>query len=456
MKTIILSSKGLRNLVNSSYSGNVFTIFFGSKKCELSNNYAEFISPKVSKIHRNDNTIDSMRFDFNLDEFSEIFSDDILAILKKLSSGNPIEINENQSFMLQIISLMLENDELLDIVIDNFPNFVNETNFDERLNYLKLYHHFLEQNENKKHQELIDYISSHFHSIEKNKLLRFSRPILLMILSNENLKLESEDSLFDFINQIYSNSESNNNNDDIEMQKFYSCIDFSELSDEKLKAIFQSIDSTKMTDELWKKICESYRIDIHSKKQSNQSRYTFVRKNFIFDGDSQNSFSGILAHLTNESNGNVHDNGTIVVTSSSVFSNDYHPKNAVDFNNNSKFFCSANQPNSWICYDFKDRKVQPSFYTIRTRIDGDATHHHPKFWVIEGSNDESDWKVLDTRNDITSLHLKNTVQTFKIQTRLSLNESFRFLRFRQTGLSSAGYNYLNFAALEYFGFLYEK
>lgn len=452
MKPVILSSKGLANLVNSALSGNDFTFSFGSKCVQINNNYAEFISPKVSKLHRDDNTANSISFDFNLNEYPDIFSDDVLLLLKNLSSGNLIEIDENQSFKFQIISLILGNDELLDIIIEKFPNFVNEANFDERLKYLELYHHFLSKGN--EHHEFIDYISSHFYSIEKNKLLRFSRSILYTIISNDHLKLESEDSLVDFINQIFESRSENDN--DIGINKFISCVDFSELSEEKLKTVLNRIDHKQMITELWVKICGCYGSNIQMKKQSTPNRYTFLRKNIDYNGDATKSFEGIIDYLTKISNGNVHDNGTIVATSSSVYSNDYHPKFATDYNNHAKFFCTQNQPNSWICYDLKNRKIHPTFYTVRTRIDGDATHHHPMFWVIEGSNDNNDWKNLDTRNDIAILKLKNTVQTFKIQAQLSLNESFRYIRFRQTGLSSASYNYLNFSALEYFGFLYES
>lgn len=169
MKSITLSHKSLKNILNSALSGNNFTFSFGSKNIQLVNSYAEFISPKVSKMHHDDNTIDSISFDFNLDEYPEIFSDDVLELLKKLSSGYSIEIDENQSFKFQIISFILGNDELLDVILENFPNFVNESNFDERLKYLELYHHFLKESKGNKHKELIDYISGHFNSISKEK-----------------------------------------------------------------------------------------------------------------------------------------------------------------------------------------------------------------------------------------------------------------------------------------------
>lgn len=49
-------------------------------------------------------------------------------------------------------------------------------------------------------------------------------------------------------------------------------------------------------------------------------------------------------------------------------------------------------------FDFKYRKVRPNYYSIRS-CDGS----HLKNWVIEGSNNQDYWEILDTRNDETSL-----------------------------------------------------
>lgn len=269
--------------------------------------------------------------------------------------------------------------------------------------------------------------------------------------------MENEDSLIDFIHQIFSAESENEEENNICINKFYSYVDFSELSEEALKTVLNRIDHEKMPLELWNRICECFKSNIQLKNISTANRYTFSRKNLEFNGDSTKSFEGIIAYLTKQCNGNVHEKGVVDVSATSVYSGSYPPKFAVDFNDHVNFYCSQNAEDSSICYDFKDKKVQPSSYSIEIRlINSSTTHHHPINWVIEGSNDKANWKILDSRNkDNSSFDVNNIVKTFKMQTNLSINECFQYIRLRQTGKSSANSDYLSFTSLEYFGYLYE-
>lgn len=55
-------------------------------------------------------------------------------------------------------------------------------------------------------------ISSHFYQIDKKKLFNLPRPIIFSIISNEHLKTENEDSLLDFIQEIFSKSNEDEEN----------------------------------------------------------------------------------------------------------------------------------------------------------------------------------------------------------------------------------------------------
>ena len=88
--------------------------------------FAEFISPKVSKIHQSDPTIDS--FCFNKDIQGLTNSKNALSKFQLLSTGNSISINEEESFQMKIISLLLGNEELFFRINKLFPQVVNEKN----------------------------------------------------------------------------------------------------------------------------------------------------------------------------------------------------------------------------------------------------------------------------------------------------------------------------------------
>ena len=175
-------------------------------------------------------------------------------------------------------------------------------------------------------------------------------------------------------------------------------------------------------------------------------------REFVYD--SSKPLEGVIAHLTRECGGNVHDKGIVNVTASSVYNDDsdYHPKNAVDLGTDS-LYCSKNEKDTWICYDFKERCVIPTSYSVRSQGNGPG-NSHLKSWVIEVSNDGSSWTEIDRRDNNNDLNDKYATANFKISKVPS--ESFRFFRLKQTGPNHRGYDYLAISSLEIFGTLFEK
>ena len=156
---------------------------------------------------------------------------------------------------------------------------------------------------------------------------------------------------------------------------------------------------------------------------------------------------GIIAYLTRECGGNVHNKGIITVTGTAT---DYGPRNAVDFGTDSVYESTC-KPNSWICYNFKDRRLLPTSYSLKSYGYGPGGDH-PKSWVIEVSNDGSLWTEID-RRDNNDLNDKSVTVNFKISDVPSA--SFRFFRLRQTEKNHRGNDYLFLSALEIFGTLIE-
>lgn len=226
----------------------------------------------------------------------------------------------------------------------------------------------------------------------------------------------------------------------------------SEQTKNKINEIYEKLDIiTKDSIEIHKK-CEyaCNRVDQFPNKINNIENVS----NKIFEKVCEtlylshpfNCSFGIIHQLTKECGGNVSDKGIVDITASSTYSA-YLPKNATY--NSKNDFMSENIENSWLKYDFKNKKVCPTYYIIRS-INACEGNGQLMNWVIEGSNSDSsnDWTILDSRNNITSLDDRNAVQSFSIQ-----NPSifYRYLRIRQTGKNSGGNNYLKISALEYFG-----
>jgi hypothetical protein len=108
-----------------------------------------------------------------------------------------------------------------------------------------------------------------------------------------------------------------------------------------------------------------------------------VRRKYDFDLP-----HGIIAHLTKELRGNVRDRCVIEVTSGSfekvTQEADSVAKNAADLEAATSFasaFRSSPEDiphtrNNWICYDFKDKRIVPTYYAIRTSRGFMTGGHH--------------------------------------------------------------------------------
>jgi hypothetical protein len=154
------------------------------------------------------------------------------------------------------------------------------------------------------------------------------------------------------------------------------------------------------------------------------------------------SLDGIIAHLSSECGGNVHDRGIVHITSKSVLNDSYPPKLAADLQSTT-YFHSIGEPGQWLCYDFKDRRVRPTHYSVHAH----SNDLYLRSWVFEGSLDGSSWSLLDEQKDNSTTNSSHPIGTFS----LSQSSAFRFLRLRQTGKNTQGNDYLVLFAFEIFG-----
>jgi hypothetical protein len=175
--------------------------------------------------------------------------------------------------------------------------------------------------------------------------------------------------------------------------------------------------------------------------------------------------AGVIAHLTRECGGNVHNHGVVAVTSSKPFSDgdprsqgDFAANNVVDLAAGSAF-CSAwrddeenieHTRNNWICYDFKRRRIMPTHYAIRS-WSGSPGAAHPKGWVIEMSEDGVAWKEVDRREDNSELNGRAITRVFTVPG----NATGRFIRLVNVGKNHERDDCLCISAWEIFGSIFE-
>ena len=153
----------------------------------------------------------------------------------------------------------------------------------------------------------------------------------------------------------------------------------------------------------------------------------------------------------NDTKKNINDNGTIEITSNSILDpTKYHPKNLIEFDKNNGY-ASKDDGNAFVCFDFKDKSIQLSSYSIQSNSSGE-NYHHLKNWVVEVSNDNINWLEIDRHENCPQLNGQNIISNFEV--RNENTDYYRFVKIRQTGNSWAfwgNHNSLFFYSIEFFG-----
>jgi len=158
---------------------------------------------------------------------------------------------------------------------------------------------------------------------------------------------------------------------------------------------------------------------------------------------------GLIYGLTQQRGMNVVDAGLVVITANYYSPNRCYPYNAKNpkyvFEYESNLgYCDNNTRNSWIKFDFKDRKYNINKYTIQF---GYKVVGHYQKWLLEGSNDDIIWTVIDNRLSETKRHVD-----FEIDQYVSQNDTFtefRYVRLFVIGFWASD-SYISLTSIEFF------
>lgn len=165
-----------------------------------------------------------------------------------------------------------------------------------------------------------------------------------------------------------------------------------------------------------------------------------------FQNIDKDQLDGICNYLTKKTGGNIHQNGTINITSNNIINTMNYVDYITKFNGD-----SSSKGGTYICFDFKLYKVQLKSYSILS-FANDFGSSQPKNWVIEASNDNQNWIEIDRHQNDQTLNKSSIVGSFEIQNKDK--RFYQYIRIRQTGESWKG-NSFGFNAIEFYGSLKE-
>jgi hypothetical protein len=451
-----LSARGLANVAVPDWSDD-FTFIIGRHRYQCQSSVAQFLSPRVSKLHSIDATISELRLEVR--DRQRVFGSVLEA-----ARGDHIAVDSGHRRTFAAICAALWNSELSESVFGQLSDEVTMENVVDRLRSLPATQCDISTE--------LEFIASHFYDLLRRrdalKALPFS--LLYAIISRGSLRLESEDSLYDFIRK---NTETNGG-----MCRLLEFVRLEYCSADVVTDFFDlhSGHFYEVNASMWGSIRTRLVLPNVTLKQFPPSvkkgklRYSTTNKETDTTYDIPD---GIIAHLTRECGGNVHFRRVVNVTCGSfekeicganpysgAYENSpcYAARNAADLAVDSHFLsayrrCSENIPhtrNNWLCYDFKTRRIVPSHYAIRTHGYG-PRNCQLKSWLVDTTADGKSWRAVAHEEQNHQLNDSWWIGTFPV----AGGEECRFIRLVQIGRNHSGDDSLNISAWEIFGGLFE-
>ena len=417
--------------VNWASTDNNFEFVFGNNQvCRVHPILAEFISPKISRLRRSDAC--TTRYVFQ-DKSGCVYKA-LDSIFLHLRQGTELEIEESNFEGLIRVSCELENDEILSSVL-GLASLNSETTL-AILARSKL---------SSRCQNLVKFVASHFHIISDKDLKKISFETAQILLSHPSLNVKDEDSVYDFVRS--------RSQQDHRFASLFEFVYFEYLSDDRIQdfacfakgCLLEEL-NTAIWDRICRRLVRSSQLQGTPRTVVSDSDEKIGR---VFSYDTARPLDGIIAYLTMNCGGNIHEKGVVDITASGSNTNGEHCMNAADLGANT-YFASKDAPNSWICYNFKAKRVIPTSYSIRSFHSGPGAFH-PKSWVLEGSNNGLTWETLDKRENNNDLNDKHVIRNFSITE--GDGKEFEYLRLRQIGKNHYGDDLLVISSLELFGTL---
>ena len=416
-----LSIKNIKDIPFEKYEQD-FTFHLGGKNYKTSRFVADLLSPYVRQLHYSDNTIqefyienenyqegESKNVSDQLTEHDQYFKE-FLNLCK--FENNEVDLKRREYYS-EYFYLLGNIEEM--IRIEGGVEGVTEGNIKgdeavERL--LRLKRHIKETANSEMIEKLILIVSKEFEQVSKEKMKYLGYDMIERIISNDELKLKDEDSLFEFITELYLN--------DRTYSPLFEYVSFNNISNQNLEEFIKIFDIEYLNQGTWKSICQRLisKSDKTSLKSSRYNNKYDVRR-----------IEGIMKQLTNETGSNIHDNGTITITSDSIGSDSNHPKNLVDYQKENYYGSNYNKL-GFVCFDFKEKSIKLTGYTIKSNSNSSGACS-PKSWVVEVSNDNNEWEEIDRHENDSSLKGSKIMFTFKIQNQNEKENFYRFIRLRQ-------------------------
>jgi hypothetical protein len=435
MPSASLSTQGLARAASISEPDFAFIGNNGQLQCTKFQ--AAFISPRVHTLLQEDKTMDFLFVECpggNSDE------ERMFEFLEDLMNGLEIRLSESDVDDYLRVAAFLGNTEFLDLFLaENGP--VEQSNVCSRLRRKSAVGRPVEDE--------IEFAASHFYELDLKELKGVEVSVLERIVSSPGLRLESEDSLLDFICSFDLAEE-------IVLLRY---LRSEYLSIDGMSVLLDRLPDSDLDCLIWSSLCRRLRLPVSLQtgkwNQGDPSVLSrFVNPEAVLGVANRRgriseipikeakSLDGIISYLTLKYGGNVHEKGIVKLTSKSVYNDNAERLTTAADLTSGLYFCSKNRPGQWVCWDFGEMRIRVTHYTIKT--------NQLRSWVVEGSSDGQTWTEVDLQREVMDLRREGR-GSFRVWN----PAEFRLIRLTQTETNAGGDDFLFLTAVEFFGELSE-
>jgi hypothetical protein len=413
---MILSSRGTKNLNDNE---KTFVFHVNGQQFYSSTFAAQYISPTISCSLRADPTITD--FSIGTPQANECFH-----YILSLCDGDDIVIDKSLIWRFAMVCRELGNEELISIVLAGEP--ISPSNMADRLLAMGKDSDFV-------------FVCTHFCSLDHSLL---SVDILWRLLNDPRLRIESEDSLFDILENLITH--------DSAFLPLLNCLEIQYLSVSSISRFISHISIESLNWQLWSSICRRLSLSVFA--PISNPRFT-ISPNSDMKLNRARPFDGVFYYLWTWCRRNPHLAGLIEISAPDQYDRcHFQCYDLITHESKSGKHWATQNTNTvhYVQIDFKDLRLCPSACSVKVHNSTWSGGAFLRSWRFEGSNNGSDWSIVDSHSDSSDLTQNDKEMSFEV----SFSSFFRFLRFLMVGPNSSGNYYFSLQALEVFGRLTTK
>ena len=323
-------------------------------------------------------------------------------------------------------------------------------------------------------KEAIEYIVNHIEEM-KEKIKEMREEELILIIRNENIRLEKEDSLWEIIKERIQemkkriNNHTNNKGNVNKIRQMRRIllenINIKYLNENNLKEYIEEIDeediSKNVTNDenngsIWNQIRDIILNNIQNNKTNNIEEEKKSNMKIITHEEGKN-FEGIIHYLESQYGKDIHNQGIITVSASSNGHPTTSPQEVINYDSDDCWESDWGVDKSpWLEIDFKKRKIQMNGYSLqsfnRSKASSMYSNHYMKNWTIEGRNKGDQWQKINRQINNQDLNGSTYQHYFSIG---KITKPYQYIRIK-FGTSYKNNSDVGLSNFEIFGIIHEE